>query len=114
MLYVIPPLAVEWGSSKQFGALIVSIAGACEFINRTTVIPSTGYFDVDVYKFVNICLLSVATGLISVALSSTTMLLVHGVTTGLFSLIFSPVMIILIKVTNQDGLAFKSRSMNTC
>ena len=98
MLYVIPSLAVEWGSTKEYGALIVSVAGACEFIQRITIIPLTGYFNVDVYKFVNVCLLSVATGLLSVALSSTTMLLVHGIINGLLGQIFSPVMIILFKV----------------
>ena len=103
MLYVIPSLAVEWGSTKQYGALIVSVAGACEFIQRTVIIPLTGYFNVDVYKFVNVCLLSVATGIISVVLSSTTMLLVHGIVNGLFAQIFAPVMIILFKVRKLWG-----------
>ena len=85
---MIPSLTVEWGSSKQFGALIVTLAGVGDILQKIMLIPLTGYFHVDTYKFVNVCLLSCVTGLIAVALSSTTMLLVHGVITGLFGLIF--------------------------
>ncbi len=98
MLYVIPSLTLEWGSTKQFGGLIVTIAGACEFFARISIVPLTGYFNVDAYKFINICLLSCISGLVAVVLSSTTVLLVHGVVTGLFGLIFPPFMTILIKV----------------
>ncbi len=98
MLYVIPPLAVEWGYSKDFGALVVTIAAACEFLLRSVILPLAGYFGIDIYKFLNVCVLSCISGITAIQMTSKTALLVHGVVHGLSALFFTPLMTLLMKV----------------
>ncbi len=102
MLYVIPPLAVEWGYSKEMGALVITIGAACEFIQRIFLFPLTGYFNVNMYKYTNVCLLSAISGLVAVYFSTYPALVVHGIVNGFLALMFCPIMTILIKVCTEN------------
>ncbi len=97
-LYVIPPLAMEWGSTDQFGALVVALAAICEFICRVAMLPLTGYFNINIYKCLNVCLLSSISGLVTLYFASPTALLVHGIVHGMFALFFAPLITLLTKV----------------
>ncbi len=100
MLYVIPSLSMEWGSTKQFGALIITMAAVCEFFCRLAIFPLTGYFKINIYKFMNVCLLPATSGLVSIYFSTKTALMVHGLFHGMFALFFIPLMTLLVKVYN--------------
>ncbi len=98
MMYVLPNLSLEWGSSKDYAAFIVTITSACEFFGRLILFTLTGYFGISAYKFLNTCLLTCISAGVAVYFSSPTVLLVHGVIHGFFALIFVPLMTLLIKV----------------
>ncbi len=98
MLYVIPSLSMEWGSTKEYGALIVTLAAVGEFICRLAIFPLTGYFKIDIYKFMNICLLSCVSGMVALYFATPTALLVHGLIHGLSALFFIPLMTLLVTV----------------
>ncbi len=98
MLYVIPPLAEEWGYSKEYGALVITIGAACEVIQRIFLLPLTGYFNVNMYKYTNVCLMSTISGLVAVYFSTYAALVVHGIVNGFLGVMFCPLMTILIKV----------------
>ena len=98
---MIPSLSIEWGSSKEYGALIVTLAAVCEFTCRLAIFPLTGYFKVNIYKFVNVCLLSCVSGFTSLYFATPTALLVHGVIHGMFALFFIPLMTLLVKVMQK-------------
>ncbi len=96
---MIPPLTIELGYSKQYGALVVTVAAVCEFFTRLAILPLTGYFNINIYKFLNLSLLSCISGLVTVSLGSSTALMVHGVIHGLCGLYFAPLITVLIKVS---------------
>ena len=98
MLYVIPSLSMEWGSTKEYGALIVTLTAVCEFICRLALFPITGYFKIDIYKFMNMCLLSSVSGMAALYFATPTALLIHGVIHGLSALFFIPLMTLLVTV----------------
>ncbi len=98
MLYVLPNLSMEWGSSKEYGALIVTVTAACEFICRAGIFPLTGYFNINNYKFLNVCLLSCVSGGIALYFATPTVLLIHGMVHGFFALLFIPLTTLLMKV----------------
>ncbi len=95
---MIPPLAVEWCFGEKFGALVVTIAASCEFVLRTVILPLTGYFKIDIYKFLNVCVLSCISGITAIQMTSKTALLIHGVVHGLSALFFTPLLTLLMKV----------------
>ena len=111
MLYVILSLSMEWGSTKEFGALIVTLAAVGEFFCRLALFPLTGYFKISLYKFVNMCLMSCVSGSVALYLATPTALLVHGIVHGIFALFFIPLMTPLVTVCTQFSLSIIRRGI---
>ncbi len=90
---------MDWGSTKQFGALTLTITAVCEFVCRAVIFPLVGYFRISTYTFITIgCAISSISGITAVLFVTHTSLMVHSVIHGLSGIIFFPVMTPLLKV----------------
>ena len=94
--FIFPALALEWGSSKFYSSLILSVAGACEVLSKLTVgvVVDTNFCNK--YFLWTVLFLLAGTGAIVTSLTrSLEMLMIYAVvlgTTGLnFTCLVGPV-----------------------
>ena len=95
--FILPALAIEWGLSKFWASLTVSITAAFEVVSRVLVALFTDKKNVQKHLLLFVSFLNVSiSGIITFFGSSTQFLIAHAVMLGLCGLNFTPLVVPII------------------
>ena len=95
--FILPALAIEWGSSKFWASLTVSITAAFEVVSRILVALFADKKNVHKHLLLFVSFLNVSiSGIITFFASRTQFLIAHAVVLGLCGLNFTPLVVPII------------------